>query len=67
MAKNGSGQYPDPYGRRKGGALPDIMGPLNINSEGDKLVPPNDMQEVGGAMADGKDSPDPLGLLKGMD
>ena len=59
-------KFPDNYGKVTK-ALPDIMGPLNINSEGDKLVPPNDMQEVGGAMADGKDSPDPLGLLKGMD
>lgn len=65
MAKNSA--YPDPYGKRKGGALPDIMGPLNIDSQGDKLVPPNDMMEVAGAMCDGKGSPDPLGLLKDID
>lgn len=62
MAKN-SGQYPDSYGKNKGGALPDILGPLNVESEGDKLVPQNDMGEVGGAMCDGAGSPDPLDLV----
>jgi hypothetical protein len=58
-----AGQYPDSYGTRKPGALPDILGPLNVESQGDKLVPPNDMAEVGGEMADGVKSPDPLGLI----
>lgn len=59
MAK---GKYPDEYGKRTS-ALPDILGPLNIDSEGDKLVPPNDMAEVAGQMCDGTGSPDPLGIV----
>lgn len=63
MAKN---QYPDMVGKPTK-ALPDILGPLNIDEEGDKLVPRNDMAEVGGVMCDGKGSPDPLGLLRDID
>lgn len=63
MAKNGAGSFPDPYGKRKAGALPDILGPLNVEAEGDKLVPANDMGEVGGEMCDGRGSPDPMGLM----
>ena len=46
-------KYPDSYGK-KTSALPDILGPLNIDNEGDKLVPRNDMAEVAGAMCDGE-------------
>ena len=43
-----------------GGALPDIFGPLNVPAQaGDKLVPQNDMIEVGGSMCKGKEVPDP--------
>jgi hypothetical protein len=58
--------YPDMQGQPTK-ALPDILGPLNIDHEGDKLVPGNDMIEVAGAMCDGKGSPDPLGLLRDID
>jgi hypothetical protein len=62
MAK---GQYPDQYGRETK-AIPDIMGPLNIDQEGDSLVPANDMAEVAGSWGTGKESPDPLGaIIKG--
>ena len=57
------GKYPDDYGKRKPGALPDILGPLNVGDEGDKLVPENDMAEVAGAMCKGTGSPDPLDLV----
>jgi hypothetical protein len=46
--------------KKSSGALPDIMGPLNVPPQpGDKLVPPNDMAEVGGSMCKGKEVPDP--------
>lgn len=63
MAKSG---YPDIYGKTTR-ALPDIMGPLNIDEEGDKLVPPNDMAEVGGRFVTGGSCPDPLGFLTAIE
>jgi len=46
--------------KNSGGALPDIFGPLNVPAQkGDKLVPENDMIEVGGSMCKGKEVPDP--------
>jgi hypothetical protein len=59
MAKK-SGQYPDLYGSPTK-ALPDILGPLNIDEEGDKCVPRNDMNEF--PRADGTIGPDPIGLF----
>jgi hypothetical protein len=50
------GTFPDVYGTPTR-ALPDIKGPLNIDSEGDH-VPPNDMAEI----PDGA-CPDPLDLV----
>ena len=63
MAKKSTGQYPDDYGRQVKGALPDVLTPLNVDEEGDKLVPRNDMVEVAGAMCRGTGSPDPLDLV----
>jgi hypothetical protein len=55
--------YPDTYGKAQKGALPDILGPLNIEAEGDALVPQNDMAEIAGAMCSGEGSPDPLDIV----
>lgn len=38
------GTFPETYGVPTR-ALPDILGPLNIEAEGDR-VPPNDMAEI---------------------
>jgi hypothetical protein len=54
--------YPDEYGK-KTKALPEIMGPLNIDQEGDSLVPANDMAEVAPGWVTGKESRDPLGAI----
>jgi hypothetical protein len=54
--------YPDEYGRPTK-ALPDILGPLNIDQQGDKLVPANDMAEVAPGWVTGKESRDPLGVV----
>jgi hypothetical protein len=54
--------YPETYGHPTK-ALPDIEGPLNIEHEGDKLVPDNDMAEIAGRFVTGGECPDPLGLL----
>ena len=56
--------YPQTYGKETS-ALPDIMGPLNIADEGDKLVPPNDMAETAPGWSTGKSSKDPLGVVVG--
>lgn len=58
MARSG---YPDTYGHPVKGALPDIIGPLNIEGDGDSLTPENDMAELG--LANGKECPDPMGFL----
>lgn len=58
--------YPETYGKRTK-ALPDIESPLNIDAEGDKLVPQNDMAEVAGKLAMGGECPDPLGLLTAIE
>jgi len=55
-------KYPDEYGKPTK-ALPDILGPLNIDQQGDKLVPPNDMAEVAPGWVTGKESRDPLGVV----
>jgi hypothetical protein len=57
-------QYPDTYGVPVKGAQEDMLTPLTIDEEGDKLVPRNDMKEVAGRVGD-KDyiSPDPMGYL----
>lgn len=62
MAKN---EYPSTYGRPTKGALPDILGPLNIEGEGDRLTPANDMAEIG--MASGSGVKDPLDLIPARD
>jgi len=54
-------KYPETYGHPAKGAIPDILGPLNIQGEGDSLVPENDMAELG--LADGKSCPDPMSFL----
>lgn len=54
--------YPDQYGKTTK-ALPDICGPLNVDQEGDSLVPPNDMAEVAPGWVTGKESRDPLGVV----
>ena len=54
--------YPDGYGK-KTKALPDILGPLNIEHEGDALAPDNDMAEVAPGWVTGKESRDPLGVV----
>jgi len=59
MAKSG---YPQEYGKETS-ALPDIMGPLNIDEEGDSLVPGNDMAAVAPGWVTGKESKDPLGVV----
>jgi hypothetical protein len=64
MAKKGL-QYPDTYGTPIKGAMELIMSPLNMDEEGDVLVPRNDMKEVGGKIGDTNYiSPDPLDLIK---
>lgn len=60
MAKKN--QYPDIYGRATK-ALPDILGPLNMDEEGDVLVPRNDMAEVAPELNMGGRLRDPLGLV----
>jgi hypothetical protein len=55
-------QYPDAYGKQTS-ALPDILGPLNIDQEGDSLVPVNVMNEVADGWCHGKESKDPLGVV----
>jgi len=58
-------KYPDQYGMPKGNCLPDLSGPLKVDApKGDKLVPQNDMQEVGGAFAKGTPPPDPNNFVK---
>lgn len=56
--------YPDEYGKPTK-ALPDILGPLNIEHQGDSLVPSNDMSEVAPGWVTGKSSKDPLGVVVG--
>lgn len=66
MAKKSS-SYPDMYGQPLSGVLPDMATPLNIDQEGDELVPPNDMRAVAGPLGNsgaGEVSPDPLNLIK---
>jgi hypothetical protein len=54
--------YPDIYGKPTK-ALPDVKGPLNIQHEGDKGAPDNDMVEIepSGTVSD------PMGFLKGIE
>jgi hypothetical protein len=59
MAKE---SYPNIYGKTTS-ALPDILGPLNIDKEGDMLAPANDMAGVAPTFAQGKESKDPLGVV----
>jgi hypothetical protein len=54
--------YPETCGKPTK-ALPDILGPLNIEHQGDKDVPNNDMAEVAPSWAQGKESRDPLGVV----
>lgn len=57
--------YPSTYGKQTK-ALPDIKGPLNIDEQGDKLVPSNDMSGVGGKLSSGSPAPDPLGVINSL-
>jgi len=67
MAKKVRGAaYPDTYGTPTQ-ALPDVLGPLNIDQEGDQFVPPNDMAEVATPWSKGTKPNDPLALIKGLD
>jgi len=63
MARNGKSMYPDDYGKQVPGALPDILGPLNVDNEGDKLVPPNDIRALAPPFVEGTRLPDPLDLV----
>lgn len=54
--------YPSEYGKPTS-ALPDILGPLNIEHQGDTLAPNNDMAEVAAPWVTGKDGKDPLGVV----
>lgn len=64
MAKERGNGYPPIYGHPTS-ALPDILGPLNIEHSGDS-VPPNDMVDVADGLSTGKEFNDPLSLLKGL-
>lgn len=66
MARSNKNQYPDTYGQPTS-ALPDVLGPLNIDEQGDSFVPKNDMAEVADGFARGQKPNDPLGLLRGID
>ena len=59
-------QYPDDYGVVLGNVLPDILTPLKVDEEGDKLVPRNDMAEVAHELQAGRSLRDPLGVLTGI-
>lgn len=61
--KTSQRQYPDDYGARVPGCLPDILSPISIDQEGDKLVPRNDMAEIAPEFNRGGQLKDPLGLL----
>ncbi len=64
MAKKGSKSlYPDDYGRGMPGVLPDILSPISVDNEGDKLVPPNDLGEIAPGFVHGGQIPDPLDLI----
>lgn len=58
MAKN---DFPKTYGHPTR-ALPDVVGPLNIDHSGDD-APDNDMAEVGPEWAKGQRSRDPIGIV----
>ena len=64
MAKRSAkSMWPDDYGKQVRGALPDVLGPLNIDNEGDKLVPPNDIAYLAPPFVEGTQVPDPLNLV----
>ena len=54
--------YPQTYGKETS-ALPDIMGPLNIDQQGDTLAPANDMLNTAPGWVTGKEPRDPLGVV----
>lgn len=57
--------YPETYGKQTK-AIPDIKGPLNIDQQGDSLVPSNDMSGVAGKFGSGGSAPDPLGVINNL-
>lgn len=63
MAKKRNSGYPDDYGIVLGNVLPDLLTPIKIDAEGDKLVPPNDMADVAPELSAGGQLKDPLGLV----
>lgn len=63
MSKKNRSQYPDDYGKRVPGALPDILSPISVDQEGDKLVPRNDILEIAPDFCRGGQLKDPLGLV----
>jgi hypothetical protein len=62
MAGSRKSGYPDTYGKPTS-ALPDILGPMNVDEEGDVLAPRNDMAEIAPDMCMGREVNDPLGLV----
>jgi hypothetical protein len=55
-------EYPPVYGKEMKGVLSEFKTPLTIEQQGDSLVPPNDMGDVG--LASARDTvPDPLSLI----
>lgn len=56
--------YPNEYGKKKSGVLPDMLGPLSVEAgKGDKLVPANDMGGVAGQFSRGGAPADPNGYV----
>ena len=55
--------YPDDYGRQLPGVLPDVLSPISVDNEGDKLVPPNDLGALAKPFVKGTEIPDPLDLV----
>ncbi len=54
--------YPEKYGNRMKGVLPDFETPLAVNAEkGDSGVPQNDMGAI--PWSGGQGAPDPLGVV----
>lgn len=54
-------KYPETYGKKMPGVLPDLDGPLSVGAEAGDPVPQNDM----GALPwnSGASAPDPLGVV----
>ena len=55
------GKYPQTYGNKMAGVLPDMATPLNINAEAQDPVPSNDMGAI--PWSDGKGPKDPMAFV----